>query len=85
MSGKSEGLCYNCGGTGHRARDCTAPRAEGEARDKINEERKSYRRCYNCGKTGHIAGDCPQPANQKVCYNCGKDGHIAKECPDKKA
>mmetsp|Transcript_34227 Transcript_34227/g.40953 ORF Transcript_34227/g.40953 Transcript_34227/m.40953 type:complete len:85 (-) Transcript_34227:190-444(-) len=74
--------CYNCGKDGHLARDCPNERVEGDTRQKINEERRSFRRCFNCGKTGHISQDCSEAAGNKGCYNCGKDGHIARDCPD---
>lgn len=38
-------VCYRCGKSGHRARECT------------NEDGPL---CYNCQKCGHIAADCPE-------------------------
>lgn len=77
--------CYNCGESGHIARDCKNERVEGEVRETITQARAKYRRCFNCGKMGHISSDCPKPAGNKACYNCGEEGHIARECPEKAA
>ncbi|KAI3787689.1 hypothetical protein L2E82_00022 [Cichorium intybus] len=38
-------MCYQCGKTGHMARDCL----------------EKNRVCFNCGESGHIRPDCPKP------------------------
>ena len=74
--------CYNCGESGHIARDCTGQRLEGQCREVITKAKSQYRRCFNCGKMGHMSADCTIPSGNKACYQCGQDGHIAKDCPN---
>lgn len=40
--------CFNCGGYGHKARDCPSG----------SQKRESV--CYKCGQPGHKAFECPE-------------------------
>jgi cellular nucleic acid-binding protein len=50
------GACYNCGGYGHLARDCTSARVTGGGRFGGGNSGG----CFNCGNEGHFARDCPE-------------------------
>merc|ERR1711879_1035405 len=72
--------CYQCGESGHIARDCAAPR-EGGNNVSSGGERGSGGRpdmtCYRCGETGHMSRECIQ---EQKCYRCDQSGHLARDC-----
>ncbi|KAK7415391.1 hypothetical protein QQX98_005930 [Neonectria punicea] len=82
--------CHNCGGDGHRVRDCPEPRIDkfackncGQSGHKVAECEEPPNpenvECRKCNEMGHFAKDCPQGGG-RACRNCGQEGHMSKEC-----
>ena len=76
------GHCYRCGGMGHIANDCPAPKGKGKGREDRTFGGKSGKG-PDKGKGKGVGGKGPDKGKGKgsvVCSYCGKRGHDPSRC-----
>ncbi|KAK9095994.1 hypothetical protein Sjap_021491 [Stephania japonica] len=71
-----DGACFNCGRTGHLARDCYYGGGGGGGGGRS--------RGRGGGGGGAAAAYSRGGGGGGGCYNCGGEGHFARECPNGK-
>lgn len=89
-------ICYHCGSTEHRIKECQIPRRGGKLLTMESLKRIiiydpfpgrlwTYATCFVCNYQGHLSGACPKNPhglypNGGGCRYCKSNQHLAKDC-----